>query len=115
MKKILALVLFSVLALSSCDGNSEDLPNSSTADKIISNNNGTNGQLIPIDSSNVSMAGYDEETKVMTVKFLSGGYYEYYEVPLNLWVDFLAAQPHPWSSVGYPRLVGQHYRYNRIS
>lgn len=114
MKRILALVLFSVLALSSCDGISEDLQNSSTVEYTGSISNGTNGQLIPIVSSNVSMAGYDEETKIMTVKFLSGGYYEYYGVPLNLWVDFLAAQPHPWSSVGYPRLVGEQYRYKRI-
>jgi len=60
---------------------------------------GTNGQLISIQSSNVSAAGYDEATMVMTVMFNSGGLYEYYRVPADLWTSFIAAQPHPWSQV----------------
>jgi hypothetical protein len=39
----------------------------------------------------------------MTVLFDSGGLYEYYNLPAGLWEDFVAAQPHPWSQVGYPR------------
>jgi len=72
------------------------------------------GQLISIESSNVAAAGYDPLTRVMTVQFLSGGLYEYYEVPESLWLDFLAAQPSPWSQVGYPQLVEGGYAYRRI-
>jgi len=73
------------------------------------------GGLIPIESSNVSMAGYDESSSVMTVLFDSGGLYEYYDVPAGLWEDFLDAQPSPWSQVGYPDLVQGGYEYRRLS
>ena len=75
---------------------------------------GTGGQLIPIQSDNVQSAGYDAATQTMTVLFNSGGLYEYYGVPASLWEDFIAAQPHPWSQVGYPRLVEGGVAYKRI-
>ena len=76
---------------------------------------GTNGVLIPISSSNVIAAGFDAKVLVMTVKFNNGALYEYYDVPISLWEDFVAAQPHPWSQVGYPRLVQAGVAYQRIS
>ena len=75
---------------------------------------GTGGELIAIRSDNVQGAGYDATTGTMTVLFDSGGLYEYYDVPPSLWADFVAAQPHPWSAVGDPRLVKGGYRYNRL-
>jgi hypothetical protein len=75
---------------------------------------GTGGELIAIQSDNVQAAGYDATTGTMTVLFDSGGLYEYYDVPVNLWDAFVAAQPHPWSAVGDPQLVKGGYRYQRI-
>jgi hypothetical protein len=75
---------------------------------------GTNGELIYIQSDNVSAAGYDEVSMVMTVQFDRGAIYEYYGVPPELWTSFVAAQPHPWSQVGYPRLVQGAIPYKRI-
>jgi hypothetical protein len=75
---------------------------------------GTNGQLISIQSENVSAAGYDEATKVMTVLFDSGRLYEYYGVPADLWISFVEAQPDPWRKVGNPRLVNGGFLYKRI-
>lgn len=75
---------------------------------------GTNGELIYIQSDNVSAAGYDEGSMVMTVQFDNGALYEYYGVPAELWTSFVAAQPHPWSQVGYPRLVQGAIPYKRI-
>lgn len=75
---------------------------------------GTNGELIYIQSDNVSAAGYDEGSMVMTVQFDNGALYEYYDVPAELWTSFVAAQPHPWSQVGYPRLVQGAIPYKRI-
>ena len=75
---------------------------------------GTGGDLIPIDSDNVAMAGYDASRQVMTVLFDEGRLYEYYEVPVALWKRFVAAQPDPWSTVGYPELVRGGYGYQRI-
>jgi hypothetical protein len=75
---------------------------------------GTNGKLISIESDNVSAAGYNESSMVMTVRFDNGALYEYYSVPAELWISFVAAQPHPWSQVGYPRLVLGGIPYKRI-
>lgn len=76
---------------------------------------GTNGELISIQSDNVRAAGYDHASLVMTVQFDNGAVYEYYGVPADLWTAFLDAQPHPWSRVGYPRLVQGDIPYKRIS
>lgn len=59
-------------------------------------------------------AGYDEASMVMTVQFDNGTLYEYYGVPANLWTSFIAAQPHPWGQVGFPRLVQGGIPYKRI-
>jgi hypothetical protein len=75
---------------------------------------GTNGQLIPIQSDNVKAAGYDASSMVMTVQFDNGALYAYYDVPAELWTSFVGAQPHPWSQVGYPRLVQGGIPYKRI-
>jgi hypothetical protein len=75
---------------------------------------GTDGALIPIESDNVSAAGYNEDSLVMTVQFDNGAIYEYYGVPTDLWISFIEAQPHPWSAVGYPRLVQGGIPYKRI-
>jgi len=75
---------------------------------------GTNGQLIFIQSDNVQAAGYDVASMVMTVQFDNGALYEYYGVPSDLWTSFVAAQPHPWSQVGYPRLVRGGIPYKRV-
>lgn len=76
---------------------------------------GTGGELIPIDSDNVAMAGYNDSTRVMTVLFGSARLYEYYDVPPQLWESFIAAQPDPWSLVGYPQLVQGGYAYREIT
>ena len=75
---------------------------------------GTNGQLISIQSGNVRAAGYDANSLTMTVQFNNGYTYEYYGIPVELWNSFIAAQPHPWSQVGYPRLVQAGVPYKRI-
>ena len=76
---------------------------------------GTGGALIPIDSDNVSMAGYNAQTRIMTVMFHQGRIYEYYNIPPTLWEAFVAAQPDPWSLVGYPQLVQGGYAYQEIT
>ena len=77
--------------------------------------NGTSGQLVHIDSDNVSMAGYDLENKTMIVQFDTGATYAYYGVSVDVWRSFLAAQPHPWSEVGYPVLVAGNVPYKRLN
>lgn len=73
------------------------------------------GSLIPINSDNVSAAGYSLAAMKMTVQFNNGAVYEYYGVPESVWLSFLKAQPNAWSSVGYPGLVQGGYAYQRIN
>ena len=116
MNKNLRLVFLPLLflALTSC-GNQSQLPSTPTGSKNSSVQEiGTGGQLVTIQSDNVLAAGYNATTLVMTVQFKNGALYEYYGVPADLWTSFVAAQPHPWSQVGYPRLVQGGIPYKRI-
>jgi hypothetical protein len=105
-------LLLSLLLLTGCGGveNQTQSPQE-VAQEIV----GTNGQLIPIQSDNVQAAGYDANSMIMTVQFDNGYKYEYYEIPAELWNSFVAAQPHPWSQVGYPQLVEGGYQYKKIN
>ena len=110
MKKVLATLL-SLGMLTGC-GNATE--NSSSPQAEAQTVVGTNGQLISIQSDNVRSAGYDANSMTMTVQFNNGYTYEYYGIPAELWNSFIVAQPHPWSQVGYPRLVQAGVAYKRI-
>lgn len=111
MRIAFVLLLMSAL-LTGCSATSE---NSSSPPVEAQAVVGTNGQLISIQSDNVQAAGYDADSMTMTVQFKNGYTYEYYGVPADLWDSFIAAQPNPWSLVGYPRLVQAGVPYKRIS
>jgi len=113
LKARVLIASFLIVSLSGCSSQTNDSDETST-DKSTSQQIGTNGQLISIQSDNVRAAGYDAASMVMTVQFDNGALYEYYGVPSDLWTAFIAAQPHPWSQVGYPRLVQGAIPYKRI-
>lgn len=100
--------------MNGCGANSSETATSTFVENTNSQQIGTNGQLISIQSDNVRAAGYDAVSSVMTVQFDNGALYEYYGVPAELWTSFVTAQPHPWSQVGYPRLVQGGIPYKRI-
>ena len=108
------LPLLLVLLVSSCGNLDVSSSNPDSAKETTVASIGTKGKLISIQSSNVSAAGYDEASMVMTVQFKSGALYEYYGVSPEVWVSFVAAQPDPWSQVGYPRLVEAGLPYRRV-
>jgi hypothetical protein len=110
MKIALALLL-SLGLLTGCGNGTENSPKPQVEASAIV---GTNGQLISIQSDNVQSAGYDANSLTMTVQFNNGYTYEYYGIPAELWNSFIAAQPDPWSQVGYPRLVQAGVPYKRI-
>ena len=109
--RLTIIVLCSVGLLAGCGNASENSSSPQVEARAVV---GTNGQLIAIQSDNVQAAGYDANSMVMTVQFDNGALYEYYGVPADLWTSFVAAQPHPWSAVGYPRLVQGGIPYKRI-
>lgn len=115
IKSVLMGASFSILiGLTACSGQPQIsnpvLSNEANSPEHI----GTKGELIPIQSDNVQAAGYNVDSKVMTIQFGNGALYEYYGVEAALWTSFIAAQPHPWSQVGYPRLVQAGIPYKRI-
>ncbi len=103
-----------LLILSACSNQSQETSSPTNSSSAPVQEIGTKGQLITIQSDNVRAVGYDASTLVMTVQFKNGALYEYYGVPADLWTSFVAAQPHPWSQVGYPRLVQGGIPYKRI-
>jgi Cu/Ag efflux protein CusF len=113
-KRALIVTILVLLLSTSCSSQTFESTATSTEEVAKVDINGTNGKLIPIQSDNVNSAGYDETTMVMTVQFRNGAIYEYYGVKAELWTSFVAAQPHPWSQVGYPRLVEVGIPYKRI-
>lgn len=114
IKTLTTVVLIGTLAfgLMSCksDSSSESAISAESKTPV-----GTGGQLISIQSDNVRAAGYDDISLVMTVQFDNGAIYEYYGVYPDIWTSFIAAQPHPWSQVGYPELVQGAIPYKRIA
>ena len=75
----------------------------------------TKGEWVPIQSDNVSMAGYDASTQTMTVMFDNGKSYWYQPVNQSVWTAFYNTQPHPWSQVGYPALVESGVPYGKLN
>jgi len=113
LKATVLIASILIVGLTGCNSQTDESDVTSTSESA-SQQIGTNGQLISIQSDNVQAAGYDEASLVMTVQFNNGALYEYYGVPSDLWISFVAAQPHPWSQVGYPRLVQGAIPYKRV-
>ncbi len=114
----IALSFSVAIAVSSCSAESSD--SSSTIEGPASFQESdlskdTKGEFIQIQSDNVSMAGYDASTQIMTVKFDNGQSYWYQPVDQSVWTAFYNAQPHPWSQVGYPALVESGIPYGKIN
>jgi hypothetical protein len=67
--------------------------------------------LIPVASSNIRAIGYDLETAILQIEFLSGMIYEYYEVPGYEYDGLMAAD----SKGKYAnRNIYKAYRYQRV-
>jgi len=68
-------------------------------------------EMAPVDSSNIESIGYDESTQTLRVKFLSGGIYEYKNVPIMEFEQLINA-----SSVGacLNRNIKNNYPYEKV-
>lgn len=65
--------------------------------------------LKPIRSDALVGVDYDARRRVLTLKYVSGGTYEYYGVEPVLFEELIRSQPHPWSRVG-DRIKAHPYR-----
>jgi len=68
---------------------------------------------VPVDSSNVVSVGYDEETSILEVEFLSGSIYRYLGVPSRQFVILTGGQV----SVGryLNTEIKPRYRYEQVA
>ncbi len=66
---------------------------------------------LPVDSSNLHSVGYDSSTMTLEIEFKSGGIYQYYGVPKEVYEQLLAA-----SSLGkfFHANIRNVYRYGKI-
>jgi len=63
----------------------------------------------PVESSMLTLVGYDAEQKILELEFNSGKVYHYYDVPLKIYRDMLKAE----SKGSYFRdQIDGMYRYN---
>ena len=68
-------------------------------------------KTIPVNSSDLHAAGYDNTHKIMQIEFNNGGIYLYYDVPEHIYRSLLSAHSHGKYFHAYIKDV---YRYKRI-
>lgn len=66
---------------------------------------------VPLSSSNVASAGYDDDSGTLEVEFHSGGIYQYFDVPRAIYEELVSAGSP--GSVLHQQIRGV-FRYARI-
>lgn len=46
---------------------------------------------IPVESSNISSIGFDEDSNTLEIEFHNGGVYQYFDVPLQVYEALMEA------------------------
>ena len=67
-------------------------------------------ELQPVSSSNLKAVGYDSESKTLQIEFLSGGLYEYYNVPESIYNGLMSASSHGSYFDKYIKKGGYNYK-----
>ncbi len=67
--------------------------------------------MIPVRSSNLSAVGYDDATSTLRIRFNSGGLYDYYNVPSNVYQGLMSASSH---GTYFHQHIKDVYRYKRL-
>ncbi|PKK88353.1 MAG: KTSC domain-containing protein [Candidatus Wallbacteria bacterium HGW-Wallbacteria-1] len=49
-------------------------------------------ERVSVKSSSLKSIGYDETSKTLEIEFSSGGIYQYYEVPKNVYLGLILAE-----------------------
>jgi KTSC domain-containing protein len=67
---------------------------------------------IPVSSTELASIGYEEANSVLEVEFRKGGVYRYFEVPVEVFKELMAA---PSKGSYFNRVIrGGNYRYSRM-
>lgn len=64
-----------------------------------------------VQSSSIASIGYDEASQTLEIEFLNGAVYQYFDVPMQIYQEFLAA-----SSKGeyLTQFIKGYYRYSKV-
>jgi hypothetical protein len=68
-------------------------------------------QRTPVSSNNLRSVGYDLETQTLEISFKSGGIYQYYYVPENIYQSLMTAVSKGKYFAAY---IKNKYRHRRI-
>lgn len=65
-----------------------------------------------VKSSNLKSIGYDQSSNILEIEFLSGGVYQYFKVPSQIYLGLMNA-----TSKGnyFHANIKEKYKYNRIN
>jgi hypothetical protein len=67
---------------------------------------------IPVSSTELASIGYEEANSVLEVEFRKGGVYRYFEVPVKVFKELMAA---PSKGSYFNRAIREgNYRYSRM-
>lgn len=64
-----------------------------------------------VSSSNIASIGYDVNSQTLEVEFLSGGVYQYFDVPEQVYTDLMNASSH---GQYLAQNIKGHYRYSKV-
>lgn len=64
-----------------------------------------------VSSSSISSIGYDSSSSTLEIRFLNGGVYHYFNVPLNIYQNLMSASSHGTYLNTY---IKGGYRYTKI-
>jgi hypothetical protein len=66
---------------------------------------------IPVDSSSISEICYDEPTQTLQIQFRHGGSYQYFDVPVTIYQELMAA---PSKGAYLVEQIKGRHRYARV-
>jgi hypothetical protein len=64
-----------------------------------------------VSSSNIASIGYDANSQTLEIEFLNGGVYQYFDVPEQVYNDFMNASSH---GQYLAQNIKGHYRYSKV-
>jgi hypothetical protein len=68
--------------------------------------------MTPVNSSSIAATGYSPERRILRVRFVGGGTYDYFPVPAGIFEQFLEA-PSKGQFVNWQ--VKPRFRYSRVN
>jgi hypothetical protein len=64
-----------------------------------------------VQSSNLRSVGYDAQSNTLEIEFNTGGVYQYFDVPANVYQGLISASSH---GTYFHNYIKSSYRYTRI-